>query len=235
MRLVAFIVAFPALVGGCAAPRIDGASQTRVGQVFCLRGLLDVFSLGLNDLADRLRREGIDATAVSGPSWRTLGCEIFRARSQGNLQGPVILIGHSYGADNAVQMARYLGRQDIEVELLVLLDATNPPAVPENVARCLHVYRPTILGELLPYTFAGNPVQAEAGNHRTIIFNDVVSPEIFGTAAAHIGHLNVDASAAVHKLIVDEVLRICPTLDVWEANLSESRNGPLSLHSRAER
>lgn len=229
------MVMFPALVGGCVAPRIDGASRTRVGHVFCLRGLLDVFSLGLNDLAERLRQEGIDATAVSGPSWLTLGCDISREWSRGNLQGPVILIGHSYGADNAVWMARYLGRRNIEVELLVLLDATDPPAVPESVARCLHVYRPTVLGNLLPFSFAGNPVQAEEGNNRTAIVNHIVSPEIFGTAAAHIGHLNVDASAAVHDLIVDEILRICPTHSVSKGNLSESRDGPTSRRSRAER
>lgn len=235
MRLAGLMVAFPALVGGCAGPRIDGASQTRVGQVYCLRGLFDVFSLGLNDLAERLRREGIDATAVSGPFWLTIGCDICRARSRGNLHGPVILIGHSYGADNAVWMARYLGRQNIEVELLVLLDATDPPAVPENVARCLHLYRPSFLGDLLPLSFAGNPVQAEEGNNRTKIVNQIISPEIFGTAAAHIGHLNVDASAAVHDLIVDEVLRICPTRGVSKGNLSESRDGPTSRRSRAER
>jgi pimeloyl-ACP methyl ester carboxylesterase len=229
------MVAFPALVGGCAAPRINAASRTHVGQVFCLRGLFDVFSLGLDDLAERLRREGVNATAVSGPSWRTLGGEICRARSRGDLQGPLILIGHSYGADNAIRLARYLVHQNIEVELLVLLDATDPPAVPENVVRCLHVYRPTALGDLLPSVFAGNPVQAEGGNNRTEIANEIVSPEIFGTAAAHIGHLNLDASAAVHELIVDEVLRICPTHGVSEGDLSESRDDPASHRSREER
>ena len=228
------MVVFPALVGGCAAPRIDGASQTRVGQAFCMRGLLDVFSLGLNDLAERLRSEGINATTVSGPSWRKLGYEIFRARSRGDLQGPLILIGHSYGADNAVRMARYLGHQNIEVELLVLLDTTSPPAVPENVARCLHMYRPTALGNLLPLAFAGNAVQAEEGNNRTEIVNEIVSPETFGTAAAHIDHFNIDASASVHELVVNEVLRICPTRGDSKGNISESRDDPASCRSRAE-
>jgi len=228
------MVAFPSLVGGCTGPRIDSASQTRVGQVFCLRGLLDVFSVGLDDLAERLRREGIDATAMSGPSWRALGYEISRTRSGGDLQGPLILIGHSYGADDAIWLARFLSHQNIEVELLVLLDATDPPAVPENVARCRHLYRPTILGDLLPFVFAGNPVQAEESNNRTEIINEIASPEIFGPAAARIDHFSIDASAAVHDLIVDEVLRICPTRSVSKGSISKSRDHPTSSRSRAE-
>jgi len=228
------MLAFPALVGGCAAPRIDGVSRTRIGHVFCLRGLADVFSIGLNDLAERLRHEGIDATAASSPSWRTVGSEICRARSQGNLQGPVILIGHSYGADDAIWLARFLRRHNIEVELLVLLDATDPPAVPENVVRCRHLYQPTILGDLLPIAFAGNPVQAEESNNRTVIVNQIVSPKILKTTA-HVDHFNIDASASVHNLIVDEVLRICPKRGGSKGSQSKSRVDPTSRRLRAER
>jgi hypothetical protein len=202
--------------------------------VFCLRGLLDVFSLGLNDLAERLRREGIDAMPLSGPRWRTLEREIDRAKRQGDLQGPLILIGHSHGADNAVRMARNLRQRNIQVELLVLLDATSPPAVPRNVTRCLHLYRPTVLGYLLPFVFAGNPVEAEEGNTRTEIVNTIVSREIFGPVAARIGHFNIDASVPVHDVVVKEVLRICPQR-LPAPGAAVSRVGRMVKDSRAER
>ncbi len=212
LRLAALIVGLAVLAGGCAAPRIGSATESHIGRVFCMRGLLDVFSLGLNDLAERLRSEGVAAISVSGPSWQALGREIHRAWLRGDLHGPLILIGHSHGADNAVRMARTLGKRNIDVELLVLLDATSPPGVPSNVARCLHLYRPTVLGHLFPFVFAGNPVEAEDGNTRTEIVNMIVSREIFGPLASRIDHFNIDASGPVHDLVVKEVLRICPPL-----------------------
>lgn len=210
LRLTALIVVLAAPTGGCAAPRIGSATGSRAGRVFCMRGLLDVFSLGLNDLAERLRSEGVAAIPVSGPSWQALGREIHQAWLRGDLRGPLVLIGHSHGADNAVRMAQQIRQWNIDVDLLVLLDATSPPGVPSNVARCLHLYRPTVFGDLLPLVFAGNPVEAEDGNARTEIVNMIVSREIFGPAASHIDHFNIDASAPVHDLVVKEVLRICP-------------------------
>src|SRR5688500_19720138 len=47
-----------------------------------------------------------------------------------------------------------------------------------------HLYRPTVLGDVLPFVFAGNPVQAEEGNNRTKIINEIVSSEIFGADAS---------------------------------------------------
>ncbi len=219
------IVGLAASVGGCVAPRIDSATQLRTGQAFCLRGILDVVSLGLNDLSERLRSEGIEAITVSGPSWRSLARNIHRARLRGDLQEPLILVGHSYGADNAIRLARRLSRWNIEVALLVLLDATSPPPLPSNVARCLHVYRPTVLGDLFPSVFAGQPVDAEVGNTRTEIVNKIVSRENFGAEAARIVHLNLDANAAVHDLVVKEILRVCPLAVAREQSAATGSSG----------
>ena len=225
LRLAAIMVWFATFAGGCAALRIDNTTQVRVGQAFCLRGLLDVFSLGLNDLSRRLRGEGLEARAVSGPAWPSLARKIRQARLEGRLQEPLILIGHSYGADDAIRLARKLSRWNIDVELLVLLDATTPPRVPSNVDRCLHLYRPTVAGDLLPFVFAGNPVNAEEGNHRTVIVNKIISRENFGAPAARIGHLNLDSSAAVHDLVVKEILRICPPGAAWEQGIATGVSG----------
>ena len=235
LQLAGRMVALAILAGGCAAPQIGKTTRVHAGQVFCLRGLLDVFSLGLNGLAERLRSKGIEATAVSGPSWRGLAREIHRARLRGDLQGPLILIGHSHGADNAVRMARNLRRRNTDVELLVLLDATSPPTIPDNVVRCLHLYRPTVFGNLLPFLFAGNPVEPDEGNNRTQIVNEIVSREIFGRAAAHIGHFNIDAKTAVHDLVVLEVVRTCSTHAAWNRGVAASQEVFVARPSRTER
>ena len=217
---------------GCATPRVRHVGLHRTVEVYCLRGLLDVFSLGLNDLSERLRSEGIYAITVSGPLWPGLARKIHRAQLRGDLQEPLILVGHSYGADNAVRLARKLGGWNIDVELLVLLDATSPPPLPSNVARCLHVYRPTTVGNLFPFLFAGNPVDAEEGNHRTEIVNKIVSREDFGEAAARIDHFSIDASVAVHDLVLKEILRICPSGVALKRGVPTGSGGQLSGLSR---
>jgi pimeloyl-ACP methyl ester carboxylesterase len=229
---LAGLAAFVLLVSGCAAPQIAATTSSRAGQVVCLRGLLDVFSLGLNDLAERLRHDGIEAITVSGPSWPRLAQSIREARSRGDLRKPLVLVGHSYGADDAIRLARKLKRWNIEVELLVLLDATTPPPVPSNVVRCLHVYRPTVMGDVFPHLFAGNPVDAEPGNHRTQVVNRIVSRESFGAAAAHIGHFSIDASDAVHDLVLREVQSVFPSGIAWARRIGAGSGGPLGGVSR---
>jgi len=234
-RLGLLIAVLGALGGACAAPRAHRPAGPRTGEVLCLRGLLDVFSLGLNDLAERLRQEGFDARSANGGSWRVLSLETHQSRLRGDSQGPLVLIGHSYGADNAVRMARELRKWDIEVDFLVLLDATSPPTVPANVVRCLHLYRPTVFGDLLPSVFAGNPVKPEQGNDRTEIVNKIVSEEALGPAAARVGHFSIDASAVVHDLVVREVLQLCPAHASKRQEFNARGKGSAIRASRSEK
>lgn len=194
---------------GCAVPKIDAPSLSGEGYAFCIRGLWDVFSLGLNDLARQLRQEGVNAFAISGPAWPRLANEIRQANLEGRLSGPLVFVGHSYGADDAIRLAHELDQYGIDVELLMLLDATNPPPVPRNVARCVHLYRPALAGKILPGVFAGNPVAAHPTNHRTVIRNVSLAEGPFQQTAASVGHMNIDASPLVHELVIREVVAVC--------------------------
>src|SRR5262249_9492760 len=63
------------LLAGCGmdplgSTPIDSNSRARVsGRVYLLRGLMDVYSLGLNSLADELNEVGVNAVPTSGPLW----------------------------------------------------------------------------------------------------------------------------------------------------------------------
>ena len=178
-----------------------------------MRGFLDVFSLGMNSLAEELRKEGVDARAMSGPAWRAAARQIESDFAVSADQEPLVIVGHSYGADHAVDMARYLQRSGIRVRLLVLLDATTPPTVPANVEQCLHLYRPTLAGDLLPFIFAGNPVVLDRDNQNTQLVNDIVSTEELGPKASAVNHFNIDKSEVVHAFVVKEIIEVCPPLD----------------------
>lgn len=178
-------------------------------QVYLLRGLADIYSVGLNILADKMVAQGIPALATSGPSWPTLAAAIEQAYADGSWQGDLVLVGHSYGSDNAIRLATELDTQDIPVRLLLLLDATDPPPIPKNVDRCVHYYIPTIFAVFFPDQLPGNPVQAAAGNDHTEIVNIIVQD--LGAPVAGLDHFSIDSSDYIHELCIEEVLKLTPS------------------------
>ena len=179
------------------------APASSVPRVFLLRGLWDVFSLGLDDLAHELNAQGLPATSISGPDWYPLAQRLQADYTNGEIR-PLVLVGHSYGADDAVALARYLADQGVPVALLALVDATNPPAIPSNVDRCMQWFIPMQLADLAPHDFAGNPVIAAPGNEHTIIENLVfsagLSPRTHGA-----NHFNIEEHAYLHELVIAEI------------------------------
>ena len=106
-------------------------------KVFLLRGLMNVFSLGMDDLAERIKADGIPATVTNHADADMLVSEIVTAYQAGD-RGPVILIGHSLGADAVIGMAQALQRYNIPVALAILFDGTEPHQVPGNVATAIN-------------------------------------------------------------------------------------------------
>lgn len=216
-----------AALHGCGAlpaaniepPLGDAGPVACAARVYLLRGLWDIFSLGLDDLAGKLRAEGVAATVLSGPDWPVLVENLSRggAETSGQAAGggdaanaaPLVLIGHSSGADDAVRVARGLNERGVPVALLILLDATAPPPLPPNVERCFHFYPPVGLSNWLAYLFAGDPVAAEAGNNRTEIIPFLVAPETLGPDAADVDHFNIEENGALHRRISEQIMEFC--------------------------
>jgi thioesterase domain-containing protein len=121
-------------------PLSPPATPSEVGpaRVYLLRGLMNVFSLGMDDLAQKLEREGIPASVRNHVEEAQIVEEI-AARFRAGDRRPIILIGHSLGADAVMMMSEQLGELDVPVALVVLFDGTQPMAVSENVARVLNI------------------------------------------------------------------------------------------------
>ena len=106
--------------------------------VYLLRGLLHIFSLGMDTLAEELKGYGVYTTVDSYSDWQTLADQAaadYKARKE----APIILIGHSLGADAVMEMAAYLGRKGVPVALVVPFDCTKSFAASDNVARVLNL------------------------------------------------------------------------------------------------
>jgi len=124
-------------------------------QVYLLRGWFGVFSTGLDDLAAELRSRGIKAETVGHLAWRTTTSKIIGYHASAK-SSPLVLVGHSQGANNVIDMARLLERENIPVDLLITLAPAMQDPIPGNVVRAINYYNSPGWGA---------PVTADAGYH----------------------------------------------------------------------
>jgi hypothetical protein len=191
----------------------------RPGQILIVRGLLTVFSMGLDDLGNELRVEGFDVS-VEFASLSPLAVERMKARyGESGAPGPVVIIGHSLGAYMAPGLARQLGDAGIPVDLMVMLDCLHDATIPANVRRCVNLYQAAKHGFV-----EALPVKAESS--ATTLFNIEVNkyqehlskrpPEVLAqlqfrhfNVNESIDHFNIDDSKWIHEIVIREVLHVC--------------------------
>jgi pimeloyl-ACP methyl ester carboxylesterase len=156
------------------------------GEVYLLRGFADVFSRGLDQIAGSLGADGVEAHVVSHVQWRMVLRDILDDRERLGPR-PIVLVGHSLGANAAIQVAEELKKRRISVQYLVTLAATEPDPVPSNVMRADNFYfRTKGWGEPLV------PAAGFSGSLRNLDFSN----------AGGVGHFNIDKQPAIqHELL----------------------------------
>jgi len=157
--------------------------------VYLFRGLADIFSTGMDVLTDELNKRGVYATSHSHTEWKALADQA-AANYKAGKEGPIILIGHSLGADAVMEMADYLGDKGVPVALVMPFDGTQSFSAPGNVGRVINFTQ-------RDYAY----MRKGAGFRGTLVNVDVSSdPDI--------GHLNIDKSPRLHARAISEVLAV---------------------------
>ncbi len=164
------------------------AAQSRA-HVYLFRGLADVFSTGMDTLTDELNRHGVYATSHSHTEWRALADNAAAAYKAGK-EGPIILIGHSLGADAVMEMADYLGDKGVPVALVIPFDGTQSFSASGNVSRVVN------------FTQRDYAYMRKGVGFRGTLANVDVSSD------PDIGHLNIDKSPRLHARAINEVLAV---------------------------
>ena len=156
--------------------------------VVLLRGWFGIFSTGLDSVADQLRAQGIKAEVAGHLNWSTALAEILRERSAGQTD-PLVLVGHSQGANNVIDMARSLESHNITVDLLVTLSPFLQNPIPANVVKAINYYQAPGWGL---------PIVPDRGFHGKIVNFDLADDQT-------ITHISIDKSARVQAEIVREI------------------------------
>jgi hypothetical protein len=171
-----------------AAGLRPGAAQPRA-HVYLFRGLADVFSTGMDTLADELNNHGVYATSHNHADWQPLADKA-AANYKARKEGPIILVGHSLGADAVMEMADYLGDKGVPVALAIPFDGTQSFPVPGNVSRVINFTQ-------RDYAFM-RPGPGFRGSLSNVDLR----------ADGDINHLNIDKSPELHARVIKEVLAI---------------------------
>jgi len=109
---------------------ISFASPAKAEEVYMIRGFLNVFSDGINQMTRQLTRRGIRAKAMSAGSWESTTSDIIARAKRKQVSFPIVVTGHSLGGVDAVRFANKLGNAGVPVALVIGLDPGFPQPVP---------------------------------------------------------------------------------------------------------
>ena len=160
-------------------------------RVILLRGWFGVFSMGLDSVTEQLKALGINAEVAGHLSWQNEVTEILRDRSAGQ-KGPLVLVGHSQGANNVIDMARALEQSHVTVDLLITLSPFMQNRVPANVAKAINYYQAPGWGQ---------PLEADQGFRGKLINVNLADDPT-------ISHIGIDKSTKIQTEIVREIAAV---------------------------
>jgi hypothetical protein len=189
-------------------------TEPRAGHVYLIRGFIGLFSYGIDRMTEKVAGTGVAANVFQEDQTAVLGATICeKYKSQKNHE-PLVLIGHSLGADDAVIISKMLEKEGIPVDLLITVDPTKPPKVPGNVKLCYNYYQPSVFDGT--GILRGIPLELEPGA-KTTLYNLNIRGERKDLLEWDTNHVNIDKNTKIHAEVVKHVMEICPTRDVWVA------------------
>jgi hypothetical protein len=137
LRAVAIVVLLAAVTVNVrpaqAVPAESGA------HVFLVRGVLNIFSLGMDQIAARLQQQGITATVHNHMMWASVADEAAAEYKSGRIKA-IILVGHSSGATCLPDIVARLDRQGVPVKLAIGLDSVFRTSLAGRVGRYINFY-----------------------------------------------------------------------------------------------
>lgn len=166
-------------------------APTRTGEVYLLRGLANIFSLGMDQMEVKLKENGIQAKTLNHSGWKGVANNIIRRAEKNEVSYPIIIAGHSLGANSTVSMANYLADHGVEVSLVVAFDPTVKRVVGKDVDKVINYHFPNGHND-----FVKGP--GFNGSLQNVDISDM----------KHVGHMNVEKNGELQNKFVAQVMGI---------------------------
>jgi pimeloyl-ACP methyl ester carboxylesterase len=179
-------------------PAAMGRSEAARGQVFLLRGLINVFSFGMDTLGRKIRAKDIPARVTNFTNWRGYAAVLLDKYRDDKSLEPFVIIGHSLGADAAIDMGNYLAQHGMPVRLIVAFDGVHAGhKVGPGIAEVINYYKSDGVGKT---------IEAGPGFKGKLANVDV-------SDRPNIDHLNIEKSPELHAEVVAKLAGIFPPSD----------------------
>lgn len=155
-------------------------------EVYMIRGFLNVFSEGMNQMTGRLRRAGVRVSSHSNGEWSSIADNIIKRHRRGKVSFPIVVAGHSLGGVELPQFANKLGKAGIPVKLVIGLDAgfANPQPFGKGAQRVIHYKIPN-----------GNSFRRGAG----------FSGKISNIVISGVDHVGIDKARSVQNKVIGNI------------------------------
>jgi hypothetical protein len=190
-------------------------TEARAGHAYLIRGLIGLFSYGIDRMTDKVNAAGVKADVFQEDQTAILGQTIVaKYKANRNNHEPIVLIGHSLGADDAIKISKMLEQENIPVDMLITIDPTNPPKVPGNVKICYNYYQPSLFDST--GMLRGIPLELEPGA-KTTLYNYNIRGERKDLLEWDTNHVNIDKNTKIHADAIAHILTVCPTRAEWVA------------------
>lgn len=180
--------------GAVARPGNATASAASSTHVYLLRGVLNIFSLGLDDIASKLRQQGFNVTITNYIYWSSLADEAAAEYRSGRTR-TIVLVGHSSGATALPDMVARLDQLGAPVKLAIGLDSVFRTSLSGRVGRYINFYVANGNGEPVAKTrqFRGELENVDVGRlgmaHLTIDKSEIMQRKVISA---------IDAAAFSH-------------------------------------
>ena len=176
------------LASAITPERADAASRPS-HHIYCIRGVFNVFSLGMDELCDKLRKLGMNASVHNHMVWGSIADEAAANYKSGKARN-IIVIGHSAGASAVADITARLGEVGVPVKLAVELDCLWGTTASGQVEQFLNYYVADGAGKLV----------VKGPKFRGMLRNISLSKNY-----PDIGHLNIDKNPRVHSLVIGHI------------------------------
>jgi hypothetical protein len=120
-----------------------GAAHAAPGEsnahVYLVRGVLNIFSLGMDEIAAKLQQQGITATVHNHMMWASIADDAAAEYKSGRVK-TIILVGHSSGATALPDIVARLDQEGVPVKLAIGLDSVFHTSLAGHVGRYVNFY-----------------------------------------------------------------------------------------------